>query len=51
MFDSDKSNSRTPQLGGEIFQTTKKRRKIVTGIVGIFVFIIFNLILYYLTRI
>lgn len=39
------------QLGGEIYRETRRNRLIITGIFGIIAFALFNLVLYYLTRI
>lgn len=51
MFGFVNSNKKAPQLGGEIFQQTRMRRRIVAGVVGFILFVLFNLVLYFLTQI
>lgn len=50
MFGFANSNKDKHQMGGEIFRETQKRRKIILAIIGIVAFIIFNVILYFLTN-
>ncbi|MGE5681044.1 MAG: hypothetical protein ACM34K_09220 [Bacillota bacterium] len=38
-------------LGGEIYRETRKKRIITMSVFGAIAFVIFNFILYYLTRI
>lgn len=51
MFGFVNSSKKTPQLGGEIFQKARMRRRITTGVIGFILFILFNIILYYLTQV
>jgi len=52
MFGFVNSNrKKTRQLGGEIFQKTRLRRRIITGVIGFIIFLIFNFVLYYLTQV
>ncbi|HEX9062872.1 MAG TPA: hypothetical protein VF941_22090 [Clostridia bacterium] len=45
------SNAEKRQLGGEIFRETRRRRIITMSVIGVIAFVIFNAILYYLTRV
>jgi len=50
MFGFVNSNKEERKLGGEIYQQKRKTERIVWGIVGAVVFIILNVIFYFLTK-
>lgn len=45
------SNEERRQIGGEIYRETRRKRRITMSILGVIAFAVFNIILYYLTRI
>lgn len=49
MFGFVKQIKRKPQLGGEIYQEIQRKKKIAFAVFGVIAFVIFNLILYYIS--